>query len=176
MNTTPKKVWFLLAALALAALLAWISPQPMPPKPTVAHDVLVRFTIVEQMPPTYLAYTQCTQMADSMATISWVRTEVLDTDQENAIVAHEHLHQEQMQRLPSCAAAYAWYRENKITAEAEAYCESARVYHREHPDKVTLDGAVYYYARWLKNYDPVLTLGGALAAIKEFCDKEADNV
>lgn len=170
MNTTPKKVWFLLVALALAALLAWVSPKSAPPKPTVVDDGLVRFTIVEQMPPTYLAYTQCAQMGDSLVTISWVRTEVLGTEQEAPIVAHELVHQDQMRRFNHCGAAYRWYRENRVEAEAEAYCKSARVYHDENSDDVTLDGAIYMYAKWLANYDRQLNHAGAIAAIKEFCD------
>lgn len=167
---TPMKVWLFIVVLAFAAVFAWMQALSLP-KPDDSPD-LVRFTIVEQMPPTYLAYTQCTQMADSMATISWVRTEVLDTDQENAIVAHEHVHQVQMQRHPNCGIAYSWYRANRVVAEAEAYCESARVFQNEHLEDVTLDGAIYHYARWLQHYEDGLTLGGAIAAIKEFCNGE----
>lgn len=171
-------------AAAIAATLAWggvrLFSEPEPPP-----DHLVRFTIIEQVSPTYLAYTQCTQIADSMATVSWVRTEVLDPDSvsdllhswdeeatyvdQNAIVAHEHAHKEQMRRFPDCAAASLWYRHNRIVAEAEAYCEAARVYHREHPKEATVSGVVFQYAKWLENYDRRLNHADAIVAIKEFC-------
>lgn len=166
MNTL-KKIMIIFAAAVLAMLLAGLSSGLAETSPSSGS---LGFTIAQQMSPTYLAYTQCTQMGDSLVTISWVRTEVLDSDQENAIVAHEHMHQEQMQRFSNCGSAYKWYRDNRIEAEAEAYCRSARVFQRDNPMTVTLDGAIYFYANWLKNYDPEVNHADAILAIKEFCN------
>lgn len=180
MNTL-KKTGLILVALFLALLLVGLTATAANPAPS---DFRFR---VYQMSPSYLAYTECHQIGNYMSTVSWLRTEVLEpdslrallklwgkdtvhVDQENPIVAHEHKHKEQMRRFPNCRAAYEGYRDNRIELEAEAYCSAAQVYHREHPKETTLDGAIYQYAQWLKNYDPHLTLGEAVIAIKEYCN------
>lgn len=149
-------------AVVLAALVT-CAPAPLNP-PQLA------------VPRSFLGYTQCTEVIDPVTRrhriepVSWLNERIYDDRAEaDVTIAHERVHQAQMKRFNRCRDAYEWYGANTIAAEAEAFCESARVFAKAKPKETTLAGAVYKYAHWLKQYQLGTNHADAIAAIQEFC-------
>jgi hypothetical protein len=110
-----------------------------------------------------LGMTECTPVGP----IAWVNVDVLGTPDEKGTIAHEKKHVEQIRRFPSCAAFEAWFRENQLLAEAEAFCEE--VYDDVRKERRTQEQAIARYGRWLAGYAVGVTQREGEALLRKVC-------
>jgi hypothetical protein len=109
--------------------------------------------------PPPLGYASC----EAGGPVAYIRIDVLtDPLLTWVVVAHEMMHMEQISRFPSCGAWNRWYSKNAASAEAEAFCASAKV--------IGLPQGLVYGARTLSGAYPFgLTYGEAYRLIEGYC-------
>lgn len=122
-----------------------------------------------------VGFTECFGPAEGQGRAKgrvWIRGDLHGTPLGLAVLAHERKHAEQMARFDSCEDAVDWYSRNTVEAEAEAFCAMAQVMAQR--GGMTLDGAIFEYARWLQGYDPRLSMIDAIEVIRAYCRPGVD--
>lgn len=154
-----------IATLAAAVVLVLLAARTAPaPEAVGVGNAGDHYRIV--LNDSWLGFTACGREQAS----AWVRVDVLGTRHERHVVAHERKHRAIIRRDGGCIAHKALMQANPRTAlraESEAYCESARVWSRQH--RIPLDSAVAYFADWLATYPYGLTREDAAREIRAFC-------
>jgi hypothetical protein len=166
-------------ALALLLVLAACSPT-LPPPPAPAPAAAVVRNPRNQLPPappnhawvlvnkTDRGFAVCDE---KIGVLSYVRTRLVGTEEEQQLVAHEIDHEDRMLDFPDCTAFWDWFDQDpmlrRIDIEASAYCASIRA--DVGAGRYSYGQALLLYASGLAGQVYGADFARAVVAIQRYC-------